>query len=84
MALTDNCDVFLSVNESGLNRVVKHLTMQRPSLFNIGSPAIVVNPQLLCSPVTRHPVVRFRTESRIQIELVEPDEGPSPKARSGS
>jgi hypothetical protein len=29
-------------------------------------------------------VFRFRTESRIQIELVKPDKGPSPKARSRS
>jgi hypothetical protein len=57
MALTDNCDVFLSVNESALNRLVKHVTTQRPSLFNRGSPAVVANPQLLCSPVTPHPVV---------------------------
>lgn len=50
MALTDNCGVFLSVNESALNRLVKHVTTQRPSLVNIGSPAVVANPGCCAHP----------------------------------
>src|SRR5687768_11841763 len=60
MALTDNCDVFVGVNEAALNRLVKHLTTQRPSLFNYGSPSVVANPRLLCSAVSPHPVVLQR------------------------
>lgn len=58
MALTDNCSVFVSVNESALNRLVTHVTRQRPSLVNLGSPSVVAHPDLLCSRITpAHPVV---------------------------
>lgn len=58
MALTDNCDVFVSVNEAALNRLVTHVMRQRPSLLNLGSPSVVAHPALLCSPITpAHPVV---------------------------
>jgi hypothetical protein len=60
MAFTDNCDVFLDVNEAALNRVVRHFRRQRPSTFNIGSPALVTNPARACARIDAHPVVLAR------------------------
>jgi hypothetical protein len=60
MAFTDNCDIFLDVNEAALNRVVRHFRRQRPSTFNIGSPALVANPGRACAKIDAHPVVLQR------------------------
>ncbi|WP_027007142.1 hypothetical protein [Conexibacter woesei] len=60
MAFTDSCDVFLDVHEAALNRVVRHLRRQRPSTFNIGSPALVANPGRACAKIDAHPVVLAR------------------------
>ncbi|HEX6998778.1 MAG TPA: hypothetical protein VF322_11580 [Gammaproteobacteria bacterium] len=51
MALTDNCDLFAAVHEDGVNRVIRHLMLQRPSLFNYASPGIANNRDLWCEPV---------------------------------
>jgi hypothetical protein len=68
MALTDNCDVFVSVNEAALNRLVTHVVRQRPSLVNLGSPTVVAHPDLLCSPVTpAHPVVVQRGNPLVKL-----------------
>ncbi len=61
MAFTASCDIFASVNEAALNRVVTHVTRQRPSLVNLGSPSVVAHPELLCTPIASvHPVVAQR------------------------
>lgn len=60
MAFTDNCDIFLDINEAALNRVVRHFMRQRPSTFNIGSPALVANPSRACARIDAHPVVLAR------------------------
>src|SRR3954451_3647753 len=60
MGFTDNCDVFLDVNEAAIRRLLRHFTLQRPSTFNIGSPAVVENPGLACSKIEAHPVVLQR------------------------
>lgn len=57
MALTDHCDIFLSVLEAGVNRVVLHVRRQWPSLFNYGTAAVAQNPQLLCKQINAHPIV---------------------------
>jgi len=44
VALTDNCDVFVGVNEDALNRLVRHVVRQRPSLVNLGSLSVVAVP----------------------------------------
>jgi hypothetical protein len=68
MALTDNCDVFVGVNEAALNRLVTHVFRQRPSLVNIGSPSVVANPDLLCSSITpAHPVVVQRKNPLVKL-----------------
>jgi hypothetical protein len=60
MAFTDNCDVFLDINEAALGRVVRHFRRQRPSMVNIGSPALVANPARACVSIDAHPVVLAR------------------------
>jgi hypothetical protein len=56
MALTDHCDVFGSVNESGFNNVVRHLQQQRPSLFNYGTISFVRHTELLCDQAIIHAI----------------------------
>lgn len=51
MSLTANCDLFAAVHEDAINRVVKHIMRQRPSLFNYGTTLIASNPKLLCEPI---------------------------------
>lgn len=60
MAFTDNCDVFLDIDEAAINRVVRHFRRQRPSTFNLGSPALVANPDRACAKIDAHPVVLQR------------------------
>lgn len=50
MAFTDNCDLFLAVHEDGVNRVIRHIMRQRPSLFNYGSADVAGNRELWCNP----------------------------------
>jgi hypothetical protein len=51
MALTSNSDFFVSIQDAGINRVVKHVMRQRPSLFNYGTSAVLYSPELLCQRV---------------------------------
>ena len=60
MAFTDHCDVFASINESAIRRVISHFTRQRPSLFNYGSAGVQQRPELLCRPIDAHPVAVAR------------------------
>lgn len=48
MAFTDHCDIFGSVHEEGVNRVVRHLMRQRPSLFNYATAIFRRRPDLFC------------------------------------
>ncbi|MEJ5252377.1 MAG: hypothetical protein HPY54_15865 [Chthonomonadetes bacterium] len=57
MALTDRCDIFGSVHEKGINRIVRHLMRQRPSLFNYGTAFFLRNPNLLCERIQAAPEV---------------------------
>ena len=51
MAFTDNCDLFGAVHEDGVNRVIRHIMRQRPSLFNYATADIANNRELWCSKV---------------------------------
>ena len=51
MAFTDNCDLYAALSEDGINRVVKHMMRQRPSLFNYATQDVVAHPELACSPI---------------------------------
>ncbi len=60
MAFTDNCDIFGAIHEGGINRVVRHVMRQRPSLFNYASAGILERPERVCRPIDAHPVVIAR------------------------
>src|SRR5581483_9348316 len=68
MALTSNCDLFVSVNEAGINQVIRHVMRQRPSLFNYGTVGVARNPQLLCAPIEADPAVVQRNNPLLTIE----------------
>jgi hypothetical protein len=55
MAFTDRSDVFGALHEDGINRLVRHVMRQRPSLFNYGTRYILDNlenkPALLCAEI---------------------------------
>jgi hypothetical protein len=51
MAFTDNCDLFASIHEDGVNRILQHMMLQRPSLFNYGTSTVASNKGKWCEPV---------------------------------
>ena len=60
MAFTDNSDVFASFHEDGFNRIVSHVRLQRPSLFNYATAALANTPRRLCQQIPAHPIVATR------------------------
>src|SRR5258706_4091536 len=68
MALTDNCDLFVSVNEAGINLIARHIMLQRPSLFNYATDEVIRNPRLLCAPIDAAPAVIQRGNPLITHE----------------
>ncbi len=57
MALTGNSDFYVAIYEAGINRIVRHVMRQRPSLFNYGTLLLNSNPQLLCQNIDVAPEV---------------------------
>jgi hypothetical protein len=57
MALTEKSDFYVAVHEDGINRVLRHIRRQRPSLFNYSTALIRANPGLLCEPIETTPEV---------------------------
>jgi hypothetical protein len=55
VALTDNCDLFGSVHEDGVNLVARNVMRQRPSLFNYGTAQVAANRKFWCRQVKVHP-----------------------------
>lgn len=51
MAFTDNCDLYGAVHEDGVNRVIRHIMQQRPSLFNYATADVAANAHLWCAKV---------------------------------
>jgi len=51
MAFTDNCSLFAAVHEDGVNRVIRHIMRQRPSLFNYATADVAGHPALWCSKI---------------------------------
>lgn len=61
MAFTDNCDLFASVHEDGMNRVIGHIRRQRPSWFNYATADIAGNRELWCTAIdVTKDVVKYR------------------------
>jgi hypothetical protein len=78
MAFTSNSDVFISVNEAGINQIVRHVMLQRPSLFNYGTDAVMRDPQLWCAPIEAAPAVHQRGNPLITREAPIPVMGTHP------
>lgn len=57
MPLTSNSDLYGAVHEDGINKIIKHIMRQRPSLFNYGTALVKANPNLLCSRIDAAPAV---------------------------
>ena len=58
MPFTDNCDLYGAIHEDGINRVVRHIMRQRPSLFNYGTADVAADPERWCSKVDYTPDVK--------------------------
>lgn len=43
MAFTDSCDLYGALHEDGVNRMIRHITRQRPSPFNFATADIAAN-----------------------------------------
>lgn len=67
MAFTDHCSIFGSFHEEGFNRIIKHIQLQRPSLFNYATEGIAKDERLLCSAIKVHPVVDTRKNPHVTI-----------------
>jgi hypothetical protein len=66
MVLTTNSDVYSALNEDGINLVVEHVRMKRPSLFNYGTEFVVeLQDEILCNPIETVPEVRERGNPRL-------------------
>jgi hypothetical protein len=48
MAFTNNCDLYAAVHKDGVNRVIQHIMLQRPSMFNYATADIAANRELWC------------------------------------
>jgi len=57
MALTNNSDLYVAIHDAGINRVIKHVMRQRPSLFNYGTSLLLSNSELLCKRIDVAPEV---------------------------
>jgi hypothetical protein len=51
VAFTANCDLFASVHEDGVNRVIEHIRRQRPSWFNYATADFAGNRELWCAKI---------------------------------
>lgn len=49
MPFTDRSDLFGAVHEDGINRLVRHLMRQRPSLFNYATPFFHNHVEMFCA-----------------------------------
>jgi hypothetical protein len=57
MAFTDDCDLYAAVHEDGVNRVIEHIMLQRPSWFNYATADVANNRELWCEEVKHTPDV---------------------------
>jgi hypothetical protein len=51
MAFTDKCDLYVAVHEDGVNRIIRHIMLQRPSWFNFATTDVAGNRELWCASV---------------------------------
>jgi hypothetical protein len=68
MTYTQNSDLYIAVQDAGINRVLHHVMVQRPSLFNYGSILPAVNPRPVCREIPADPRV-VRAENPLLTEM---------------
>jgi hypothetical protein len=57
MKFTHYSDIYVAVQDAGINRILKHIMAQRPSLFNYGSILPATNPRPICREIRTVPRV---------------------------
>jgi hypothetical protein len=57
MAFTNNSDFYVAIHDAGINRIIKHVMRQRPSIFNYGTAMLLSRPELLCKEIDVAPDV---------------------------
>jgi len=67
LSFTEKCDIYAAIHDAGINRVVKHLMQQRPSLFNFGTSFLASNPNLLCEKIIAVPEVNRQQNPLLTI-----------------
>jgi hypothetical protein len=58
LSLTQNCDIYVAIKDEGINRTIKLIMQQRPSLFNYGTNDLNSHPDIVCHPIDSHGSVR--------------------------
>ncbi|MDQ1275560.1 MAG: hypothetical protein QG610_1134 [Euryarchaeota archaeon] len=57
MIFTQYSDIYVAVQDTGINRILKHIMAQRPSLFNYGSILPATSPGPVCREIRTVPRV---------------------------
>jgi hypothetical protein len=57
MVFTQKSDFYIAVQDAGINRILHHVMVGRPSLFNYGSILPATNPQPVCRDIPAVPAV---------------------------
>ena len=68
MALTDNCSLFSSIHEDGINTIVQHIMRKRPSLFNYGTDKFLHADVKFCKEIQAAPEVIDRKNPLFKVE----------------
>ena len=78
MPFTDRSDLFGSIDEGGVNRFIRHVVLQRPSLFNYATEFFNDNPGLLCKKIPLHARVEAAGDPLFSVEDPLPVLGTTP------
>ncbi len=57
MTFTQYSDIYVAVRDAGITRILSHIMVQRPSLFNYGSTLPVTHPLPICREIRTVPQV---------------------------
>ena len=68
MTYTSQCDFYVAIQDAGINRMIRHLMLQRPLFFNYGSVLPVTNPSPVCLPILTTPEVEQANNPLITTE----------------
>jgi len=68
MTFTLNSDLYVAVQDAGINRILHHVMVQRPSLFNYGSVLPATDPRPVCRDIAVIPAV-VRAQNPLITEM---------------